>query len=151
MVPNVGFLLLRSKVKFLKFTSQKFPTIQYQHDCICSIVDSFPKVFTESLSYLPYLVFLESLRKFPGHCVAGRSLRRKVHQVGLLQLVLQCLASAGHHSPRLETDASITNQISLAERQVKPNFCLYLTQPQWSKISKGFHYFIILTIVSFAL
>ena len=64
--------------------------------------DSIPKAFAESLSYLPYLIVLEALRKFPANTEAGRVFRAKAQEVGLLQLVLQCLSLASHHSPRVE-------------------------------------------------
>lgn len=86
--------------------------------------DSFPKGLTETLSYIPYLIFLETLKRFPAGTEAGRTLRVKALELDILQLVLQCLSIAGHHSPRVENtgaDTDTSDQISLEEKYV----CVY--------------------------
>lgn len=48
------------------------------------------------------MIVLEALQKIPADTKEGMLLRAQAHDVGLLQLVLQCLSLASHHSPRVE-------------------------------------------------
>ena len=81
--------------------------------------DSTPKAPTKCLGYLPYLILLETLCKFPASTEEERSLRVRVQEVGVLQLVLQCLSVASHHSPRVEGEGEATaHNMSLQDRYV---------------------------------
>ena len=77
------------------------------YTCVIHVVDAIPKSAVECLSYLPYLILLETLRRLPSSTKAGRSLRLQVTRVGVLQLVLQCLSLASHHSPRMEAERNV--------------------------------------------
>lgn len=70
------------------------------------------KSLVESLSHLPYLIMLEALRCCSVFEEAGQALRLTMQQVGVLQLMLQCLSLASHHSPRMEGEGHTTHASS---------------------------------------
>jgi len=67
-----------------------------------SLSDSLPKVGSELLSCIPYLLFRWTLRKVPGHSESGQRLRATVHRLSILQHVLQCLSNSSHQPPRVD-------------------------------------------------
>ena len=62
-----------------------------------------PYALSSHLSFLPYLVLLETLKTTPTNTPEGRSLRKQLLEVGVVHYTLQCLSSAGHHSPRVDS------------------------------------------------
>ena len=75
-------------------------------------VESMSKFLVESLSHLPYLIMLEALRCCTVFEEAGQALRLAMQQVGVLQLMLQCLSLASHHSPRVDGEGDTTHATS---------------------------------------
>ena len=62
-----------------------------------------PFALSNHLSFLPYLVLLETLKATPTHTPKGSSLRKELLEVGVVHHTLQCISSAGHHSPRVDS------------------------------------------------
>ena len=56
----------------------------------------------DDLPFLPYMLLLETLQQHPVSTEAGCGLREDLHRVGVVSHTLQCLASVGHHTPRME-------------------------------------------------
>ena len=78
--------------------------------CVCVIryfcytpSDPLPKSLIDQLAFLPYLIFLETLKQFPNSTEKGRGLRQQALEVGVVDHILQCLSLMGHHSPRRES------------------------------------------------
>lgn len=72
------------------------------NSCLYCFTD-LPFALSNHLSFLPYLVLLETLKTTPTNTPEGRSLRKQLLEVGVVHHTLQCLSSAGHHSPRVDS------------------------------------------------
>ena len=113
--PPVVFVLLKLilKAKF-KGEGTFLHKIMYSvYVCVCVCVcdwifrytpsDPLPKSLIDQLAFLPYLIFLETLKQFPNSTEKGRGLRQQALEVGVVDHILQCLSLMGHHSPRRES------------------------------------------------
>ena len=92
------------------------------HNNLHSLSDSFSDTLIEQLAFLPYLVFLEVLRRFPGNSEEGRVFREQALEVGVVNNILQCLRSMGRYSPRRERDTQ--EQSSDKKRCVCVHMCV---------------------------
>ena len=72
-------------------------------DLLFAAYTDLPFALSNHLSFLPYLVLLETLKITPTNTAEGQSLRKQLLEVGVVHHTLQCLSSAGHHSPRVDS------------------------------------------------
>jgi len=59
----------------------------------------------EQLAFVPYLVLLEALRRWPGRTDEGQSLREHALEVGVVETVLQAVRVLGHYDTRKKSTA----------------------------------------------
>ena len=74
------------------------------------IRSDLPYALSHHLCFLPYLVLLETLKALPTHTPEGCNLRRQLLEVGVVHHTLQCLSSAGHHSPRVDSGETTSSE-----------------------------------------
>ena len=76
--------------------------------CSLSFPDPIPRSTLDQLSFLPYLILLQTFKQHPPSEREGSDLRQQALEVGAVHHTLHCLSSFGHHSPRIE-DRDDTN------------------------------------------
>ena len=70
--------------------------------CFLSFPDPIPRPTLDQLSFLPYLILLQTFKQHLPSESAGSDLRHQALEVGTVHHTLHCLSSFGHHSPRIE-------------------------------------------------
>ncbi len=90
MVP-LPFLILAHQ---LPFTYLEIP---FSHS-----PESVSKPEVEQLSFLPYLLLLQTLKEHHPGSEGGQTLRRGMYEEGIVQQILECISLNGHQSRRIK-------------------------------------------------